>query len=131
MKISSRIFRECVNEFREENIRLHKEIKLLNEESLQRDIERDNQTAKVKVLEDQLKLYEDYEIRAQWDTSYTTYYYYIKTFKTLPDTLKLLNRANLYIKLLENTIGSENVKSAKETFDKLLEVKCNEHENGD
>lgn len=48
MKLLSRIFRECVSELYEENIQLHKEIEILNEGSLERDIEKDEQDKKIK-----------------------------------------------------------------------------------
>ena len=129
MKNLSNFFGKHENKYKKEIAQLNKEIKLLNEESLKRDFERDNQERKIQLLEEQLEHYEDYEIRAEWETTYTRYYYYIKTYKNLSDTLKLLNRANLYINLLENTLDEDKIKAARNTFDKLLEVKCNENRN--
>jgi len=129
LKNLSNFFGKHENKYKKEIAQLNKEIKLLNEESLKRDFERDNQERKIQLLEEQLEHYEDYEIRAEWEATYTRYYYYIKTYKNLSDTLKLLNRANLYINLLENTLDEDKIKAARNTFDKLLEVKCNENRN--
>lgn len=130
MKIFSRIFGK--KELKEENKELHKELKLLSEESLERDMERDNQEKQIQLLKNQLSLYEDCDIKKAPYVSFdkdkpfkTEYYYYIETKNTLPDTLKLLHRQNLYVKLLENTLDENQLNQAKETFDKLLEIKCN------